>query len=367
MLEKKLLFAPGPVLTSDRVKKAALNPDLCHRSKMFEEIYSGLKGKVTELFRGDTESYISVVVSGSGTASNETVISSIFDTNDEILIITNGEFGNRLLEISNTYKIPTRVVRFDWGEYPDLNRIEDALKRYKNIKLVSLVFHETSTGMINPVKDIGNLVKQYEKLYHVDAISAVGSENVNVVEQNIDFCTGVPNKSVSGHPGVSFICINREAYEKVKNIEGKNVYLNLHKHVLFSETKNQTPNTPSVVMFLTLNEALDELFEEGLDNRIARYKKSAEIIRNGAKDLNLEFLIKDQSIMSTTVTSLFLPEKINVYEFVDKMYQRGYVVYLGKGPLLDKNMFQVANMGNIYPEDCLTFNNVMKEVLRSFD
>ncbi len=365
-IEKKMLFAPGPVLTSERVKKAALQPDICHRSPMFEQIYSGLKSRILKLFNADSNTHHSIVVSGSGTAANETVISSVFNDEEEILIISNGEFGNRLIEIADAYKVGSRVVEFDWGEYPDINKVEDFLKRYSRIKLVSMVYHETSTGMINPVEEVGRLAKKYGKLYHVDAISAVGGENVDVTGQQIDFCTGVPNKSVAGHPGASFVCVNLEAYKQVKNIRGRNVYLNLQKHVEISMNKNQTPNTPAVVMFLTLYEALDELFEEGLNNRIERYKRDADIIRDAVKKRSLKLLIDNDEWMSTTVTSVFLPENIDVYSFVNEMYRRGYVIYLGKGPLLKKNMFQIANMGNIHPEDCYRFVEVFNDVLDSY-
>jgi len=360
-----MLFAPGPVLTSERVKKAALNPDLCHRSKMFEELYKNLRLKLNRLFNAN-DNYISIVVSGSGTASNETVLSSVFEENESLLLVSNGEFGNRLKEIAECYGVKTNIVGFDWGKYPDISRIENVLKKDKSIKLISMVYHETSTGMINPVHEVGKLAKKYNKLYHVDAISAIGGENVDVIRDQIDFCTGVPNKSVSGHPGVSFVCVSKKAFNEVKDVKGRNVYLNLQRHIKLAEEKNQTPNTPSVVMFLVLKEALEELFEEGIENRINRYKEDATIIRAQIREFDLKLLIEDEDIMSNTVTSVFLPEKISVYDFVNKMYEKGYVIYLGKGPLLERNMFQIANMGQIYPEDCRKFNEVFREVYMSF-
>ncbi len=119
-------------------------------------------------------------------------------------------------------------------------------------------------------------------------------------------------------------------------------------------------------MFLTLNEALKELFEEGIENRIKRYQEDARVIRKGLEALNLAFLLKDENYMSNTVTSVFLPVELNLYDFIDQLDNRGYVVYLGKGPLLKKNMFQVANMGRIYPEDCQAFLKTLRGVLKGF-
>jgi len=363
MIEKKMLFAPGPVVTSKRVKKAALAPDLCHRSIGFEEIYSKLRKNLIKLFGGSDDRYATIVISGSGTAANETVVSSVVRSNEKILLISNGEFGNRLREIIECYGMGLNLIEFKWGEYPDLSRIENELRNDNDIKLISMVFHETSTGMINPVHEVGKLAKDYDKMYHVDAISAIGGEDVNVERDNIDFCTGVPNKCVSGQPGVSFICVKRERIKQIENNPKRNIYLNLQNHIKKAEECNQTPNTPSVVMFLTLNEALKELFQEGLDNRIKRYKEDAKIIRKGLKDLNLRFLLNNENYMSNTVTSVFLPEKINLNNFIKKMYDERYVVYPGKGPLLKENMFQIANMGRIFPEDCYLFNEAFKKVL----
>lgn len=366
MIEKKILFAPGPVNTSETVKSAALAPDMCHRSPVFENIYNSLRDTLIKLFKANNEKYTTVVVSGSGTASNETVISSVLKKGEKVLLISNGEFGNRLKAIIECYGIGLNLIELKWGEYPDLRRIENELRNDKDIRLISMVFHETSTGMINPTHEVGELAQCYSKMYHVDAISAVGGEDVNVERDNIDFCTGVPNKCLSGQPGVSFICVNKEKINEIQNIQGRNIYLNLQNHIKKAEECNQTPNTPSVIMFLTLNEALKELFKEGINNRIKRYKENANIIRNNLKSLKLQFLLDVEKYMSNTVTSVFLPRSIGVNDFIKKMYDRGYVIYPGKGLLLKENMFQIANMGQIYPKDCDSFNQTIKEVYHSY-
>ncbi len=363
MLEKKYLFAPGPVMTAESVKQAALEPDICHRRPVFEEVYGEVRKKLIRLFQATEEDYTTVVVSGSGTASNETVISSVVEEGKKVLVITNGEFGNRLKAIIDCYALGVNHVDFDWAEYPDLSRIEKELQQDKDISLISMVYHETSTGMVNPVHEVGELAKKYGKMYHVDTISAIGGEDVNVVRDSIDFCTGVPNKAVGGQPGASFICVNRNAYAKIeKTVPRRNVYLNLQHHIREAELHNQTPNTPSVVMFITLNEALNVLFKEGQENVINRYKENAAIIREGMKKLGFKMLLEDESVMSNTVTSAFLPGSMNLDDFMNKMEDAGYVMYKGKGPLLEKNLFQVANMGQIFPEDSRKFVKVLEDV-----
>ncbi len=363
MLEKKFLFAPGPVLTDQRIKEAALAPDICHRRPMFEDMYGELRDNLVKLFKGSKETHTTFVVSGSGTSSNETVLSSVVEDGKKVLLITNGEFGNRLRGIIECYGMGITVIEHEWAESVDLQRVEDELKKDKDISLISMVFHETSTGMINPVHEVGMLARKYDKMFHVDTVSAIGGEDIDVVRDNIDFCNGVPNKAVGGQTGVSFVCVRRSALAKIENVKRRNIYLNLQHHVREAEKHNQTPNTPSVVMFITLNEALKVLFEEGQENVIARYRENASIIRKGFKDLGLKFLLSDEKLMSNTVTSVFLPEGIGVDAFLDRMDKVGYVLYKGKGPLIDKNLFQAANMGQIHAEDSREFLVVLERVL----
>jgi len=367
MLEKKLLFAPGPVMSDQRIKEAALAPDICHRRPMFEDMYREVRKDLLKLFHATAEEYTTVVVSGSGTSSNETVLSSVVENNKKILLITNGVFGNRLKDIINCYNLGVKLLEFEWAELPDLKTIEDALKADKDISLISMVFHETSTGMINPVHEVGELAVKYKKMYHVDTISAIGGEDVNVKRDHIDFCTGVANKAVGGQPGVAFVCSSKTGIKKIQNVPRRNIYLNLQHHIREAEKHNQTPNTPSVVMFITLGKALKVLFEEGQQNVIARYRENASIIRKSLKDLNLKLLLEDEDIMANTLTSAFLPEELDINDFLTNMDDRGYVLYLGKGQLLEKNLFQVANMGQIFPEDCRSFGKVLESVLEDMN
>ncbi len=156
-----------------------------------------------------------------------------------------------------------------------------------------MVMHETSTGMINPVKEVSELTKKYNILFHLDAVSAVGGEAIDLDGWGVDYCTGVPNKAVSGQPGSSFVVTKRERINEIKNTPVKNTYLRLQKHIELAESISQTLNTPSVVMFNTFLESVRELLEEGIENRIARYQENATIIRKYVADMGLKcFLIQ---------------------------------------------------------------------------
>ena len=362
MIEKKMLFTPGPVMTSDKVKAVLAHPDMGHRRPAFGQIVDRVRASLLELFKAD-DRYATVVVSGSGTAANETALSSIIKDSDGVLLIKNGEFGNRLHDILTCYGLTFHTLEYDWGQRPSLEQIEQVLAGNTRIQWVCMVYHETSTGLVNPVSEVGDLVQKYDRHLFVDCISAIGGEDINVVRDHIDVATGVANKAVGGMTGVSFVCAKRSSVPVLQTeVPRRNIYLNLQEHLEWADSLSQTPNTPSVTMFVALEAVLRELLEEGLETRIQKYQSCARIIRDGVRKLGLRLLLVDE-LSSNTVTSVFLPEGISLADFITELDRRGYIVYPGKGSFYVQNMFQIANMGQIKPEQCQQFLEVLEDTL----
>lgn len=360
-MSKMMLFSPGPVMTKQNVRESLMHYDICHRSKEFEEMYARLCKKINKLFNAD-DTYRSVVVSGSGTSANETVISSVFQEGDKVLLLSNGEFGERLRQIYEQYKIDYVDCTFEWGTMMDIDQIEAALRANPEVKMISMVFHETSSSMINPVPEVGALADKYGKWFHVDCVSAAGGQNIDVVDNHITFATSVGGKCVGAYPGSAYVCAKIDVLETLTPEMGRNVYLNLARHYQKAKSNEQTPNTPNVTLFWALDTALDNIFEMGLDKQIARYQECAKILRDGMREMGLRILLPDEQ-MANTVTSVFLPAGMDLEAFLSDMEAHGYTVYAGKGVFYDQNMFQVANMGEIYPEDCEKFLAVLKECI----
>lgn len=355
------LFSPGPVMVKDNVRRALLHYDICHRSHEFEEMFVDTQAKILKLFNAD-DSYYSVIVSGSGTSANETVLSSLFQEGDKVLLIRNGVFGERLLEIITKYQIPLVDLSFPWATEPDMAVVEKALAENPDVKVVAMVFHETSTSMINPVHAVGELCKKYGKIFSVDCVSAAGGQHIDVVDNNIAICTSVGGKCVGAFPGSAYVCARKDLLESITAGQCKNVYLNLYKHYHTAVDSHQTPNTPNVNLFWPLNVALTNIIDETLDARIARYQRCAKIIRDGVKALGCRFLI-DEDKAANTVTSVFLPAGIGAQDFIDEMEKRGYTFYIGKGDYGKQGMIQIANMGEIYEQDCRNMLEVFEVVL----
>ncbi len=355
------LFCPGPVMVPERVHQALLHPDMCHRVPGFEGVIQNTQKNLLTVFRA-TDAFTVLLITGSGTAANETVVSSYFTPEDKVLLINNGEFGNRLEELLEIHAVKTTVVRADWGSLPDLARIETQLKQDPEITAVMMVFHETSTSIINPVHEVGELAHRYGKKYLVDGVSAVGGEDVDVVRDHIDFCTSSSNKCLASLPGVGIICARISELERTKNNPVRVAYLNLHRLYKMSKTLHQTPNTPSVTMFIALDAAVDTVLAEGLDNQINRYKQSARIIREGVAKMGLDILAEGD-MAANTVTSVFLPADISLERFIADMEAKGFTLYPGKGELKAKNMFQIANMGTVNAEMCALLLKALEDTI----
>ncbi len=356
------LFSPGPVMVRDDVRQALMHYDICHRGAEFEAMFADTQDLIKKLFSAD-ESYYSVIVSGSGTSANEAVLSSIFKEGEQVLLIRNGLFSDRLGEIIEKYNIPMIDASFAWGEYPNADIIENMILANPNVKVVTMVFHETSTGMINPVHEVGLLCKKYNKLLFVDAVSAAGGQLVDVADNNIAIATSVGGKCVGAFPGSAFICAREDVLKSITAEQCKNVYLSLYKHYISATASSQTPNTPNVTLFWALNRALKNIEEEGLGNRVKGREDCASIIRNGIRELGLRMLIEKN--MSSTVTTVFLPDGIDLEKFMRKMEDRGYVLYVGKGKLKQEGAFQIATMGEIYEKDCIAFLAELKDCLKA--
>jgi len=251
-------------------------------------------------------------------------------------------------------------LEHEWCTPPDISEIESHLKSNKSIDAVVMVCHETSTGMINPLKEVGFLARKYGKTFIVDGVSAVGGEEVNVEENHIDFCTTSANKCIAGLPGVGIVCARISKLKDMKGQKPKTAYLNLYSQYCMLDSTGQTLNTPSTTLFYVLDEAVQELLEEGLANRIKRYKECAKMIRTRARKLGMEMVI-DEAYASSTVTTLFLPEEVPVSDFLVQMEKKGYTLYPGKRHLKEKNVFQIGNMGYVFPDMTAQFLDVFEE------
>jgi len=357
MKNKKLvLFSTGPANISDKVRSALCNPDICHRDTEFTEMLKSIKEHIASIFRLPG-GYETIIFSGSGSAAIEGVVSSFGNCPKKILIISNGVYGERAREIARVYGINFEEMKLPWGEMPDLDKVEEMLKD-DVFCAVYVVHHETTTGLLNPIKDLSRIAKKYGKLVLTDAISSIAGEELDM--KTVDAAIGSANKCIRGVPGASFVIGSRRFLDFIDKYEGRSFYNNL-KLYRKMESSNQTPFTPPVQVCYALLEALKELKREGLDKRISAYKETAAILRKGLKGMGLKTYIPEEH-MSNTMTTIYTPEGHTYASLYAQFKKKGFVIYSSQGPLAG-HTFRLGTVGIISKEEIKEFLSIFRGLL----
>jgi 2-aminoethylphosphonate-pyruvate transaminase len=341
-IRPQLLFCPGPVLVSERVKAAFMVPEIGHREVEFSEMLNRVRRKVGKVFGiRNFHRYTTVVLNGGGSAANEALLGTAA-LGRRLLVLSNGEFGERLVQIATHLGIDVQPFTARWGQPFDLGAVEWTIAQ-GGFDVVAWVHHETSTGMLNPLAEIADLAHRHGLETYVDAVSSLGGVPVDVEDNGLTFCTSSANKAIGSVPGLAFVCGRRDAFEALAPARAHSPYLDLYRHFSYNDRLYQTPNTPAVTLYFALEAALDELLDEGLEARYARVRGLAQRLRAGFARLGLRALLPEP-LMSPCLTTLELPAGFSSSEFLDRLKRAGYIVYAGKGILKDR-AFQVANIG----------------------
>jgi 2-aminoethylphosphonate-pyruvate transaminase len=356
---RTVLLNPGPVNVSPRVATALLRGDLCHREHEFSALQSRIRELICRAFAPEDE-YTAVLLTGSGTAALEAAVASSLSPNRKMLVVKNGVYGERIAQMATIHGFPVIKLECPWTEPPDLHAIERMLRADPMIEVVSLVHHETTTGLLNPVGAIGDIVRRYGRVLLVDSISGLAGEEMDLAATGIGLCVGTANKCIQGLPGISFVLVHKPVMERLLSLPPRTLYL--HLPMLYTQQEHQsTPFTPAIQVMYAFDEALQELLEEGVGQRIQRYGAAASLLRYGFGQLGLKSLLPAE-LRSNTITALELPEGFDYQTLHDALKARGYVIYAGQGELAAR-IFRVANMGHLRLEQFRGFLAALQEVL----
>lgn len=345
-----LLLTPGPLSTSKTVKMAMMK-DWCTWDHDYNEIVQYIRNELIRIATKSTHKYTSVLMQGSGTFCVESVIGTVIPKNGKLLVLVNGAYGKRIAEISKILGINTVV--HDSGEtaLPDLNKLNEVLTQDQSITHVAAVHCETTTGAINPAKDISQIVKKHDRIFILDAMSSFGGVEMDIDDWNIDFLISSANKCIQGVPGFGFIIAKTEELEKCSN-NARSLSLDLYSQWKTMEEANGkwrfTSPTHVVRAFL---QALKELEEEGgIEARASRYRENQRTLVEGMRKLGFKTLVSDE-LQSPIITSFFYPEneEFQFDRFYQKLKEKGFVIYPGK--VLNINTFRIGNIGEVWPDD----------------
>ena len=291
-----ILLNPGPVTLSPRVRAALMNPDLCHREPEFADLQDDIRARLLGVYGLRPADYAAVLLTGSGTAAVEAMLTSLIPQTGELLVLENGVYGERLTRIAEVHRIPHVRVQHAWQAPLDLPRIAEAIERHSGLSHIAMVHHETTTGRLNALADIGALGRVHGLGILLDAVSSFGAEALDFEGLGLTACAATANKCLHGVPGVSFVAVSRAALSHPDGPR-RSLYLDLRSYCE-AQDRRSTPYTPSVQVFYALREALAELAEEGgRQSRYGRYRRLLGIARDGLRALGIEPLLPRDGLL----------------------------------------------------------------------
>jgi len=361
-IRREVLLNPGPATTSDSVKYAQVCADICPREKEFGEVMKWICRELTAVV-ADPSEYETIFFGSSGTAADEVMISSCVPETGHILIVDNGSYGERLAKIASVYKINHTVYKSSTYEKIDIAALENEFKTGKYTHL-GIVYHETTTGLLNPLDIICPLAKKYNMVTIVDAVSIYAGMPMSLSKLGIDFMASTSNKNIQGMAGVGFVICNKRELEKTKSIPMRNYYLNLYDQYAHFTRTGQTRFTPPVQTLYSLRQAILETKQETVEKRWKRYTECWRILVDAVKKFNLRMLVKEED-QSHLITAIFDPDtpKYSFEDLHDLARKHGFTIYPGK--LGNINTFRIANIGDIKPHEMKRFTEVLKSYLDS--
>ena len=344
-----ILLTPGPLSTSAAVRNAMLR-DWCTWDEDYNiGVVQDIRTRLTEYATSQPEKYTAVLMQGSGSFGVEACLGTAVPEDGKLLIIANGAYGRRMVSFMQTMGRSYVLAEFSETEQPDIDKVNEILDKDKEISHVAMVFCETTTGILNPVREICLLAKEKEKMTIVDAMSAFGGIPMDMEGWGIDYLISSSNKCIQGVPGFSFIIAS---VQKLALCEG-----NAHSHSLDVYDQWKTMDKKGKWRFTSpthteraFQQALNELDKEGgIEKRYSRYSENQQRLREGMKEIGYETLL-DEGMQSPIITAFCYPDSsFEFKDFYEKMKEKGFVLYPGK--VSDAETFRIGNIGEVYLAD----------------
>jgi aspartate aminotransferase-like enzyme len=368
MSDDFLLLNPGPVPITDAVREAMDAPMVSHRSAEFGAVYERAQDGLEYVFEHSTpkeeatsDGGTALVLNGTATMGMEAAVANLADAESEVVALVNGKFGRRFKRIAERY---ARVTPVDvtWGEAFDLDTVAEHVT--DDTGLVTMVHNETSTGILNPVSEVGEIANEHDARFVVDGVTSIGGDVFRIDDWNVDIAITDSQKALAAPPGISALYVADRA---VEHLDGERApfYADLEWH-LRKAADHQTPFTSAVPLFRALAVAVEEIETEGMDSRIGRHRRQAAAFRAGFAAMGLDGFptLDDASERSNTVTAITLPESVreNPGEFFDAVAERNVSISGGQAHL-GGEIFRVSNMGQLTDEQVLRGVETVGEAL----
>jgi len=344
-MQKHYLLTPGPTPIPPEVALKEALPILHHRTGEFAAIYKDVAEGLKYVFQTKNEVYM---LAGSGTAAMEMAVVNLASAGDEVVVAGCGNFGDRWAKIAQSYGVKVINAFAPWGNVVKPEEIEKALKANPNVKAVYTTFTETSTGVVNDIKKIGEIVSKTGAVLVVDAISGLVGQEFKTDEWKVDVVVSGSQKGFMLAPGLAFITMSDKAWKLAESSKLPKFYFDIKKYKK-SYATNETPFTPPVTLIVALQEAIKMIKTRGIENLWNDYKLLAKAARAGMKALGLEIY---GEVPCEVVTSALVPEAIGGKIVKTLREKYGVSIAGGQGDLKGK-IIRFAHMGYIGKADLL--------------
>ena len=356
------LLTPGPLTTTNTVKQEMLF-DHCTWDDDYKQITQEIRKQLLALAHADSATYTVVLMQGSGTFGVESVLSSVVGENEKLLIAANGAYGERMEAIAKHNRIPYVIYHEHYNRVPSAEKIKEMLED-PAITHVSMVHSETTSGILNDIQAVAQVVKGAGKTFIVDAMSSLGGVDIDVPAMGIDYIISSANKCIQGVPGFSFIICKKDKLEESRG-KARSLSLDLYDQWNTMEADGKWRFTSPTHVVLAFAQALKELEEEGgIAARARRYLNNNQLLIRKMQELGIRPYISSDH-QGPIITTCYYPENCNFsfQEMYDFIKERGYAIYPGK--VTEADTFRIGNIGEIYEEDILKVVSLMKEFLET--
>jgi aspartate aminotransferase-like enzyme len=352
------LRIPGPTPCPEDVLEAMGRQMVNHRGPEFASLLTDVTDKLKLLFKTQNDVFL---LTGSGTGGLEAAAVNILSPGDVVLSVSIGVFGHRFAAIASQFGAQVIPLNFKWGKAAEVDTIRQALADNPKIKAVLVTHNETSTGVTNDLKAISTLVKEFDKLLLVDAISSLGSIELPVDEWCCDVAVSGSQKGWMVPPGMAMVAVSQEAWEAHSQATMPRFYWDFTKAKSYLE-KGQTPWTPVISIVFAFSVALDKMLAEGLENIIARHARIARMTRDGVKELGLS-LFAEESHASNTVTSVAASNGLDTKKLAKIMREEHRIVLGGGQQTMAGKIFRIGHLGWVNEDDIAQVLAALKIVL----
>ncbi|WP_436854294.1 2-aminoethylphosphonate--pyruvate transaminase [Staphylococcus caeli] len=355
-MEQYKLLTPGPLTTTDTVKATMLE-DRCTWDDEYKTLTQQIRQSLLDIANVSSDNYTTVLQQGSGSFVVESVLQTALSQDDHILIISNGAYGKRMMEMAHITRRQVTELNVPYNEIPDISEVRHILETTPTITHIALVHCETTTGILNPLDAICDLAQRFDKKVIVDAMSSFGGVPIDVESLGIDYLISSANKCIQGVPGFGFVIAKTEAIKSTKG-NAQSVSLDLYAQWVAMKDSGKWRFTSPTHVVAAFHQAITELEQEGgVEARHQRYASNNQYVIQSMRELG--FMPYVESLYQSPIITTFLypNEHFDFDDFYNYMKQQQFVLYPGK--LMDTPSFRIGNIGDLHRED---FEKLMQHI-----